>query len=182
MPLEGFRILDWASATFDGLAPMVVGGLGVALLIAGIVVAVLGIKMVPISWALVTAGGGAVVLTYFIVGAAIHGASSAIAGGEEVQSMAPRMVPYCVAAIAIGLALFGMRAALGAWSSEETTGKVVGLLILLVSLSGVFVGVQVIRGSLNAPPATTTSDPVTDPAPADDGPVRRRGLTSTPRR
>jgi hypothetical protein len=126
----------------------------------------------------VAAGGGAVVLTYFVVGAAIRAASSAVAGTEEVSSMAPRMVPYCVATIAIGLGLFGFRAALRAWSSEESSGKVAGILILLIGLSGVFVGVQVLRGSLNPGPAAATTETTEEPSSAEDGPVRRRGLTT----
>jgi glucan phosphoethanolaminetransferase (alkaline phosphatase superfamily) len=182
MPLDGFRILDWASANFGALPPMIMGALGLAVLIAGVIVGAIGLKLAPISWGLVLAGGSMMVLTYFIVGAAISSTSSNIQGGEQVASMAPRVVPWAAALVPIGLAMFGIRAALRSWSSEEGKGKAVGAIFALVSLAGFFLGVQVIRGSATMPSAPSVSQEQRAPASNEpEAPVRRRGVTATRR-
>jgi len=180
MPLDGFKILNWVSVTFGGLPPLVIGGLGVAALIVGVTLMVIGAKMVPASWGLIVAGGGCVTLTYFIVGAAIATSGSTLEGGQQVAGAAPRAVPIAVATVLIGLAMFGGRSTLRSWVSEESSGKVTAVILGLASLGLVFLGVQVVRGSFfeiqQAPPAETEpEDSTSAPEPI------HRGLTA-PRR
>lgn len=183
MPLDGFRILEWASHTFGGLPPAMIGGLGVAMLLAGAFAAVAGFRMHPTSWSLVAAGTGMLILTYFIVGAAISGVGSNLQGAEQVSGAATRVVPSASAVVVIGLGLFGLRKALQLWSSEESAAKVGGFLSALLSLCLIFVGVQIVRGA-NAPRAalaSVTSSDSSAPEGADE-PLRRRSITGSPRR
>jgi hypothetical protein len=185
MPLEGFNILAWASQTFGGLPPALLGGFGVFTLVAGAFIAVMGFRAAPISWALVVAGGGLVVLTYFIVGAAISSASTTLQGGQQVESMAPRTVPWAAAAVAAGLGAFGMRMALRAWASEERAGKAFGVLLVLASVISLFVGVQIVRGARSTSPGSTSGsdEGASDQGTPTDGTTERpRGITGGSRR
>jgi hypothetical protein len=177
MPLEGFRILDWASRTFGGLPATITGGLGVAILIAGIVIAVAGFKLAPISYSLIAAGLAMAVLSYFVVGSAISGAASGtLQGGAQVASAAPTVVPAAATTALFGLSLFAARSALHYWSDEEASGKVFAVLLGFATLGGLFIGIQVIRGGGGAPPpAVVHDDDGTRPPPED--PVRR-GITT----
>jgi hypothetical protein len=179
MPLEGFRILQWAGDHFGSMPPAFLGGVGVAVLIAAVVMLVSGFRLHPTSWSLVVAGAAACVLTYFIVAAAIHAASTTLAGGDNVAQAAPRVVPWATALVAVGLAGFGLRLALRSWSTEETSSKAAGLLVGLLSLAMAFVGVQIVRGA-HAPAAAPSHSPaqvddVQGPSSPDDSTIRRRG-------
>ncbi len=181
MPLDGFKILDWATATFGGMPPAVIGGMGVAVLIAGVALMIIGAKLVPVSWGLVIAGGSCVALTYFIVAAAIAGTGSPLEGGQHVASAAPRTVPIAVAAFAFGLAMFTARSALRSWISEETSGKVTAVIFVLLVFALIFFSVQIIRGSFwaiqhQAPTEATFDDTGPEPEPI------RRGVTAPRRR
>lgn len=180
MPLDGFKILDWASLIFGGLPAIVIGGLGLAVLVTGITLMIVGAKGVPASWGLIIAGGAAAVLTYFIVGAAIAHSGGDLAGGEQVAGAAPRVVPITMATMIFGLAMHGGRTALRSWASEEGSGKFAGAVIALVALGFVFLGVQVLRGSYAdiqrpMPAETVQEDNQPEPEPI------RRGVTA-PRR
>jgi hypothetical protein len=182
MPLDGFRVLEWASLTFGASSPVMLGAMALVVLIVAVVLGAMGVKMVPMSSGLLVASVSLLVLSYFIVGAAVSGASSSLPGSEDVAGMAPRIVPWAAGLTPIGLAMFGLRAALRSWSSEEGTGKVAGLLFAVLSLGGWFVGVQVIRGSASLPALSATADAEAPPPSTEpDGPVRRRGVTA-PRR
>lgn len=179
MPLDGFRILDWATHTFAGVPATVTGALGLVSLMLGVFLTVMGIKLVPKSLSLLASGLSFIVLAYFIVGAAINSASSTLAGGESVSRAAPSMVPVAAATAIIGLGLFAFRMALRLWSSEETSGKPGGILLALVGIAVVFVGVQIGRGSQGAAARQgegSPSDSYTAPGGSDDSPVRRRGV------
>src|SRR5262249_49334623 len=132
MPLDGFRILDWAGQVFGGLPSIVLGGMGVAVLIIGVTLMVAGARMVPASWGLMVGGGARAVLTYFVVAAAIANSGGNLAGGESVSSAAPRVVPLACGAIALGLAVFTGRMVLRSWASEEASGKVSAAILGLV--------------------------------------------------
>lgn len=184
MPLEGFNIIDWASQQFGSLPPLVMGGLGLALLVVGIVVGVAGARMVPVSWGLMVSGCSMAVLTYFIVGAAVAGASSEVAGTEQVASAAPRVVPWAAAMAIGGLGTFSLRMALRSWSHPDRDGKIVGVLLALVGLAALYVGIQIVRGAgvVHSPPRVTETERVQHRRDRDDDvPVRRRGITA-PRR
>jgi hypothetical protein len=181
MPLDGFKILDWAGVVFGGLPAAVLGGLGVAVLVTGITLMVVGARLVPSSWGLIVAGAATTVLTYFIVGAAIAASGGNLQGGENVSSAAPRIVPIACSTVALGLAMFTGRAALRSWANEEASGKVSAVFLVLVMLALLFVGVQITRGSFaeiqREPPAGAQSDD-----DADDAEPVRRGVTAPRRR
>jgi hypothetical protein len=178
MPLEGFRILDWASRTFGGLPPTITGGLGVAMLIAGVIIAVAGFRMAPVSYGLIAAGLATVVLTYFVVGSAIAGAASGtLQGAAQVEGAAPRVVPSAAATALFGFAMFGGRMALRFWSDEQASGKVMALICAAAMIGGLFVGVQVLRGSQGAPSHVEAHEDDTPPHPSEE-PVRR-GITTS---
>jgi hypothetical protein len=177
MPLEGFRIVHWASQTFGRLPAPVLGGIAVAMLVAGAIIAVAGIRQHPTSWALLAAGVSVLVLTYFVGGAAIGRASDTLVGSEQVAGSAARVVPWAAAVAAVGLGLFALRTALNAWSSDQPGGKVTGVLLAACALAGVFIGVQIARGPRSA--LVVPDDPSATPPRGeydDDGPVRRRGV------
>ncbi len=183
MPLDGIRVLDWVSRTFSGVPPMVVGALGVATMLAGVFTAVMGFRGVPKSMGLLVAGGSMIILTYFIVGAAINSVSGTqLQGGENVTSAAPRMVPPLLAATLFGFGAFGFRIALRMWSGEEASGKAGAVLVVLLACGVIFAGVQIVRSGsgtavVQAPRAVDSSPS----APADPL-TRRRGVATPPRR
>jgi hypothetical protein len=181
MPLDGFKILDWAGLVFGGLPPIVLGGLAVAVLITGVTLMVVGARLVPASWGLIAAGGATAILTYFIVAAAIAGSGGNLQGGENVTGAAPRVVPLACSTIALGLAMFTGRMALRSWANEEASGKLSAVFLALVMFGLLFVGIQITRGSFleiqrEPPPGTETEDDGAAPEPI------RRGVTAPRRR
>lgn len=146
MPLDGFHVVQWASSLFGSLSPVTLGGLALLVLIVGVSMAVGGGRQVPLSWALIAAGLSACVLSYFIVGTAVNN-SGGIQQNTRVDSAAWIYGPYCTAIIAIGVGGYVFRLALRAWSSDETSGKPFGVLLLLVCIGLMFVGVQLVRGA-----------------------------------
>lgn len=181
MPLDGFKILDWAKLTFGGLPSTVLGGVGVAVLIAGVAMMVIGARLIPVSWGLIVAGGAMAVLTYFIVAAAIAGAGTTLEGGEHVASMAPRVVPIAVSTITFGLAMFAARSALRSWISEESSGKLIAAVFVLIAGALLFLGVQILRGSFWEIQNTRPTEATFEEAGPEPEPVRR-GVTAPRRR
>lgn len=181
MPLDGFRILDWASNTFGGLPSVLLGGFGVAVLLTGVTMMVIGARLVPVSWGLISAGGATALLTYFIVAAAIAGSGSNLEGNENVSNAAPRIVPIAVSVIAFGLAMFTGRIALRSWASEENSGKASAVILVLGMLGLFFVGIQVVRGSFTEIRREPAPDTQTDTDDTDTEPVHR-GVTAPRRR
>lgn len=181
MPLDGFHVVQWASSQFGALSSVTLGGLALLVLIIGVSLAVFGGRQVPLSWAMICAGLSACVIAYFIVGVAVNN-TGGIQQNSNVNSAAWRYGPYCVAIIALGIGGYVFRMALRAWSSEESSGKAFGVMLVLVCAALMFLGVQLIRGasSPNGGPArerpinTEELNPGILRPDYGDTPVRRR--------
>jgi len=158
------------------MSAMYLGAFAFVALIFGVALIVGGAKQVPTSWALVMAGLASCVISYFIVGSAISGTGQ-IVHNSNVESAAWRQGPFVVAAMFFGIAGYIIRLGIRAWSSEENSGKAFGVLLWLLSASGFFVGVQVVRGGLNpvnlpTRARSTEDNRIVDTTSQDDAPRR----------
>lgn len=158
---------------------MLLGGIAIAMFIIGVVFAGIGFKLSPPSWSLMLTGICICTLTYFVVGSAVAGASSEIAGQENVARAAPRTVPWAVGLGLLGLTGFSLRTGLRVFSGEGVFAKLGGIVLWLAGLGAGFVGVQVIRGGLETLPgdnqAAPTSQEIRQSLPPER-PIMRRGV------